>query len=83
MVQHRDKKEHFINARKAGILPPLLKWRMQNGFPVQHMAATEVLDGEYIDGTFEQGIFIAEKPIKNVSELKHVPPYTPHSEPVD
>jgi len=59
----------------GGILPPFLKWRIQNGFPAQHITTTELVDGEYIKRTFEQGAPPIKKP-KNNNRGIHTHPGT-------
>ncbi len=65
MGHYQDKGAQIAKAQKAGILPALLKWRLHNGFPHQHMAATELVNGKYVEGKFEQGDNTLEKKKKH------------------
>jgi len=47
------------------------------GFPVYHLAATELVDGDYVEGAFEQGDNTPKKHEKNVHEQTHYPTDSP------
>ena len=77
MFYIKNKTRHATKAIGNGILPALLRWRIQNGFPAEHMAATEIVNGKYIEGKFTQGDNTPKKQKENIQFVEYTPRYAP------
>ena len=62
---------------RTGIPQILIKWRIANGFPMSAMAATELVDGRLVAGTFDMPLGCLKKPEENVPVVEHMPRHTP------
>lgn len=56
---------------------PLLEWRINNGFPVRKFRATELVDGELVNGEFDMPLGDPEKPDKNPVTHSYPPRSSP------
>lgn len=77
MVDFYKRQQLIKQARQTAIPPMLLKWRIDMGFPVQHLRATDIIDGQYTEGRFTQ----VEKPVKKPEKTPAASIYPPRHTP--
>lgn len=76
-VSFKDKQKYIKQANQLGMPPLLLDWRIKMGFPTQHITATELVDGKYVCGKFDQSVRTAEKPEKTPVGHSYPPRHAP------
>lgn len=80
-VPFKQRQQYIDQANDAGIPPLLLDWRLKMGFPIQHIAATGIVNGKYVYGKFDQSVRTLEKPEKTPFEHNYPPRHTPDHTP--